>query len=188
MNSYFEEGIVANSLQQTFLPTRERRKTMTLTLHQKYMNRKGYCADKTLNGLVLPPPPPEPKPKVYTFSEPDSDSNILFGEVGANKYPVIKAGTLEKLVERLTYEKYPDTAYTQAFMLTYRSFMSPLELISMLRARYNIRPPVDGSISEAEFLSQKLKPIRLKSEAFLSLFSSLSILLLLLLILLLDTF
>lgn len=34
----------------------------------------------------------------------------------------VKCGTLSRLVERLTYENFPDMEYVQAFMLTYRSF------------------------------------------------------------------
>jgi hypothetical protein len=44
----------------------------------------------------------------YPFKEPDSESNLVFTPESINlPCPVIKGGTLEKLVERLTYDKHP---------------------------------------------------------------------------------
>ncbi len=44
----------------------------------------------------------------FAFSEPDSETNIIFtAETVTSNRPVVKAGTLEKLVQRLTYEEYP---------------------------------------------------------------------------------
>ncbi len=48
---------------------------------------------------------------VYRFAEEDSENNILFDDVEAGKQsggpgPPIKAGTIHKLVERLTYHEY----------------------------------------------------------------------------------
>ena len=48
---------------------------------------------------------------MYRFAEEDSDENILFDELETGKSsggpgPPIKAGTIHKLVERLTYHEY----------------------------------------------------------------------------------
>ena len=78
--------------------------------------------------------------------------------------PRIKLATLEKLVERLTFEEYPDMEFVEAFMLTYRSFTSPLELMELIVARYCITPP--AGLSKDELLEYKTKrqtPIRLRA-------------------------
>lgn len=60
---------------------------------------------------------------------------ILDHSGGADAPPVIKGGTVEKLVERLTFYKYPDPDFTEAFLLTYRSFTTPTELLTMVIKR-----------------------------------------------------
>mmetsp|Transcript_16038 Transcript_16038/g.22271 ORF Transcript_16038/g.22271 Transcript_16038/m.22271 type:complete len:457 (+) Transcript_16038:73-1443(+) len=52
------------------------------------------------------------------------------------QYGLIRAATLERLVERLTHEKIADPKFRKAFLLTYRSFTTPLELILALSKRY----------------------------------------------------
>ena len=45
---------------------------------------------------------------------------------------MVRAGTLERLVERLTFESFPDVEFLQAFLLTYRSFTSADVLMDLL--------------------------------------------------------
>jgi hypothetical protein len=46
----------------------------------------------------------------YPFNEEDSEKNLIFTPETVNQpRPSVKAGKLEKLIERLTYEKYPGT-------------------------------------------------------------------------------
>lgn len=49
-----------------------------------------------------------PSPDVYRFTMRDSEQNIVFEENMQSKIgiPIIKAGTVEKLIERLTYHMY----------------------------------------------------------------------------------
>jgi len=56
-----------------------------------------------------------------------------------------RGGTLAKLAERLTYDKYVDTYYLQQFLLTYRSFTSPKNFLALLIERYNVPNPVRAS-------------------------------------------
>ncbi len=68
----------------------------------------------------------------YRFACPDSPDNILFEVNEGGGVPLIKAATVLKLVERLTFDKYADTNFLLQFLLTYRSFMEPMEVLLLL--------------------------------------------------------
>ena len=53
-----------------------------------------------------------------------------------------RGGTLVKLVERLTTQKYADTNYLQQFLLTYRTFTTPAELLGLLAERFDMPDPL----------------------------------------------
>lgn len=75
--------------------------------------------------------------------------------------PLVKAGTVERLIERLVPEKYPgkieillyivtdvvcglDPSYISHFLLTYRSFTSPEKVLEKLIELFNNAPPADA--------------------------------------------
>jgi len=100
----------------------------------------------------------------YPFDEPDSELNLVFiPETAQQPRPVVRGGTLEKLVQRLTYEKYPDTDFVTAFLLTYRSFTTPPELLALLIARYDVPELKEATEKERqEFVKNQQHPIRLR--------------------------
>eukprot|EP00455_Lapot_gusevi_P022964 TRINITY_DN2390_c0_g1_i2.p1 TRINITY_DN2390_c0_g1~~TRINITY_DN2390_c0_g1_i2.p1 ORF type:complete len:489 (+),score=135.39 TRINITY_DN2390_c0_g1_i2:211-1467(+) len=75
----------------------------------------------------------------------------------------IKCATLNKLIERLTHEKYQNLNLRYVFLLTYRSFTSPQELLDKLIARYYIPIPPNLTPPELDmFKKNKIAPIQIK--------------------------
>lgn len=85
-------------------------------------------------------------------------SEIVFNMEGN-----VKGGTLPALVERLTLHDYLDMNFINTFLLTYRSFCTSMELLELLKARYNLTPPEGMTEEEHEIWTQKkLKLVRLR--------------------------
>ncbi|VDM01510.1 unnamed protein product [Schistocephalus solidus] len=55
--------------------------------------------------------------------------------------PQIRFATIEKLVERLTYPTYFDAAGVNAFLLSYRRYLTPEQLLNLLIERFNVPDP-----------------------------------------------
>ncbi|CAO3592120.1 unnamed protein product [Absidia cylindrospora] len=84
-------------------------------------------------------------------------------EIVFNMEGSVKGGTLLALVIRLTLHDYLDMNFINTFLLTYRSFCSSMELLTLLEKRYTRDPP-DG-LTEQEmdiWMNKKLKLIRLR--------------------------
>ncbi|GLB38510.1 putative guanine nucleotide exchange factor for Ras-like small GTPases [Lyophyllum shimeji] len=62
----------------------------------------------------------------------------------------VKGGTLPALVERLTAHDQADPTFNQAFLMTFKSFMTVNELFDLLVARFRIEPPPDLKPNERE--------------------------------------
>uniref|UniRef100_A0A7N5ZS15 Son of sevenless homolog 2 (Drosophila) n=1 Tax=Anabas testudineus TaxID=64144 RepID=A0A7N5ZS15_ANATE len=59
-----------------------------------------------------------PSPEVYRFAVQDSEENIVFEDKVQSKtgIPIIKAGTVVKLIERLTYHMYADPNFPHVLL------------------------------------------------------------------------
>ena len=146
-----------------------------------------------------PPARPPPTPGDLTSSQNisgdfspaavtkiEDEPGLLFTGELLNGRPVIKGGNIEKLVERLTFEKYnglfffsfylfcfcyvftcfcilflffKDTKYVKAFMLTFRSFTTPAELLQLLIDRFNISCPKGSSKTEEQSFETSVKKV-----------------------------
>lgn len=81
----------------------------------------------------------------------------------------VKSGSLYGLIRMLTYYKYPDPEYTHAFLLTYRTFTTAEELLSLIIERYTTSPPDDLSHpKQLEYCYvKKIVPIRMRVSNFI---------------------
>lgn len=96
--------------------------------------------------------------RVTKFEEEDNDENLRYAEIDGEMQ--IVGGTIEKLIQKLTSHEYTYPAYLQCFMLTYQQFMTPQELLALLKLRWNSCPSKQEDVEE--FNSTKLLPIRIR--------------------------
>lgn len=71
--------------------------------------------------------------KNFNLLEPREVLTCTLDDFG---HPHIGGGTVELLIERLTHHQFIDLEFSNAFLLTYRMFMTPLEFLRLLQARY----------------------------------------------------
>lgn len=75
----------------------------------------------------------------------------------------VTGGTVKQLMDKLVYHRTIDAEFVDVFLLTFHSFMSPMQLMKGLIDRYSITMPEDLSEEETEaFKSGVLIPIRLR--------------------------
>jgi len=108
----------------------------------------------------------------YPFDEDDHPDNIRYVKEDAENEdlgtrpedpPLIKGGTLSKLVEKVTPTEYSDTNYLMDFILTFRSFTTSRELLSLLIKRFSMpRPKKKLSDDETTAWETKKRVIRLR--------------------------
>eukprot|EP00029_Vermamoeba_vermiformis_P013775 TRINITY_DN86_c0_g1_i2.p1 TRINITY_DN86_c0_g1~~TRINITY_DN86_c0_g1_i2.p1 ORF type:complete len:1492 (-),score=517.32 TRINITY_DN86_c0_g1_i2:58-4485(-) len=99
-----------------------------------------------------------PRVGIVDFYEKDSDANIRYEDPGQR---IIAAATLPKLIEKLTSSQ-ADIKLNADFILTFRGFTSSLELIGLLKKRFEQEPPSHLPPADLENLKNDLKVVRLK--------------------------
>eukprot|EP01090_Pellita_catalonica_P019851 TRINITY_DN6873_c0_g1_i1.p1 TRINITY_DN6873_c0_g1~~TRINITY_DN6873_c0_g1_i1.p1 ORF type:complete len:459 (-),score=74.47 TRINITY_DN6873_c0_g1_i1:887-2263(-) len=96
----------------------------------------------------------EDEEDIYIWSEPP-DENIHKEDRPGGGYD-IKAGSLNKLVEKLTDVSHTDLMFMKTFLMTYQSFTTPQKLLNKLFERYHVPP------SSAEDWQQHRKVVQLR--------------------------
>jgi len=99
----------------------------------------------------------------YPFNTPDSGKNIRFQKNASDQTgePKVVAGTLEKIVERITYKTFPEAQLISAFLLTYRAYTTGRNLLELLIMRFNMPLPKDSEQLE-RFKREQLLPVQLR--------------------------
>ncbi|GMK58437.1 hypothetical protein CspeluHIS016_0504690 [Cutaneotrichosporon spelunceum] len=123
--------------------------------------------DRSSMILTHPPPAPMSAPPAAAMRAAPPwylSSDYLPGDIVFDEEKgTVKAGTIRALIERLTPHTSSDTAFFQAFLLTYRSFVSTDNLVELLLERYHVEPPTDLSEEQMkEWKMRKQTPIRLR--------------------------
>jgi len=80
---------------------------------------------------------PESSEDMNIWEEPEEDNIIWYTPPNTTKN-LIKAATLNKLVEQLTQERDYDTEFQRAFLMTYQSFTTPERLLQKLMQRFQV--------------------------------------------------
>lgn len=71
-----------------------------------------------------------------TFDEPDSSSNIQLNEDGVT----VKGATLTKLIQKIS-STTTDVKMIFDFLLTYRTYATPMQLLTLLKERFRCPAP-----------------------------------------------
>ena len=81
---------------------------------------------------------------------------------------VFESATVDTLVAHLADESHPDTLYIEEFLLMFRLFMDPIQLMELLIARFNIQLPPNPSREDEEYYSEWAHPVRMRTVSVLS--------------------
>lgn len=92
----------------------------------------------------------------HRFAEPNSPTNILIDYPSNDKSFVIRGATIEKLIEYLTHHQFLHPRFVKSFLMTYKSYCSPAQLLSLLIDRFHIPEPASSYL----YTEQQLKKFR----------------------------
>eukprot|EP01105_Mastigella_eilhardi_P009624 TRINITY_DN2264_c0_g1_i2.p1 TRINITY_DN2264_c0_g1~~TRINITY_DN2264_c0_g1_i2.p1 ORF type:complete len:832 (+),score=192.46 TRINITY_DN2264_c0_g1_i2:341-2497(+) len=105
----------------------------------------GRTRSHSLSGsdtAVIPPPPPSISAEDlqrYPFLEPDSAHNVRYG-IKSDGSQELQGARLFKLIEKVTrpVQSTANAEFTQEFLLTYRSFSTPHDVLQLLKKRFSM--------------------------------------------------
>ncbi|XP_019406717.1 PREDICTED: son of sevenless homolog 2 [Crocodylus porosus] len=132
-----------NSIIFTSKSAEEKNNWMAALISLQYRSTLDRMLDSVLVKEENEQPLRLPSLSMYRFIVADSEDNIVFEDnlQSRNGIPIIKGGTVVKLIERLTYHMYADPNFVRTFLTTYRSFCKPQELLNLLIERFEIPEP-----------------------------------------------
>jgi hypothetical protein len=79
-----------------------------------------------------------------------------------NDAPAIKSATIDKLIERITYEKMQDLTIVLMVLLCYRNYSDPINFFQLLEKRYSIDNPGLPPDQYTEWVKNVQTPVRLR--------------------------
>ncbi|KAJ5073248.1 guanine nucleotide exchange factor [Anaeramoeba ignava] len=142
---------------------------ISLKLEPKAIYQDKFCAQKcstprlresiSESGLILKDELAE-QDKIVS-DEDDEDDYLLFYDKNKKKYQ-IQAAIVKMLVKFLTKPRSSDQEFLQTFLLTYRSFTSPSELLNLLKERCIEEPPEDCQGANLEIFKKNQSLTKLK--------------------------
>ena len=93
------------------------------------------------------------------FSVENSGSNILIdypsNDTSSSSF-TIRGATIEKLIEYLTHHQFLHPRFVKSFLMTYKSYCSPVQLLNLLIERFHIPEPASSYL----YTEQQLKKFR----------------------------
>ncbi|KYQ92065.1 RasGEF domain-containing protein [Tieghemostelium lacteum] len=131
-----------------------------LQVHLRSVIRKAPVEDDPIGSYLK-------KKQLALLSDtlPFADDIRFKGGNGANDQTnIVVAGTLDALVDRLTLSENHDLKFTNIFLLTFRKFMSPIELMERLIIRFCVTPTMELPEKQLESPDQVEQWRKLKQE------------------------
>lgn len=120
--------------------------------------------------LVSPRPSVDGPVSIRTLSEDTYtwllDNDYDPRDLSTNAEGVLNGGTLEALVEKMSSHRAPpDQTFSRSFMLTFRLFTNPAELLQQIINRFETKPPSEPVPNPSEYRvwqDRKQLPVRMR--------------------------
>lgn len=88
----------------------------------------------------------------------EKEEDMIYNDDG-----LIKGGTIESMVRTITNPKFTSNKCLNAFLLTYRAFATPLQLLQLLITRFHVKSSRSQDPEFKKYFEErKRKPIQLR--------------------------
>jgi len=91
----------------------------------------------------------------------ENDIDVMVFQMSKEGLQVM-AGTVPKLIEHLTDNSENNTEFLDTLLLTYRSFITPVELFDELVARFNCLPPENPTEDDLIYYDKMQLPVQIR--------------------------